>query len=120
MKQPKKNKPSVKVNPAIDYPSFQPTKSLADVTTDFVSKQKQSRKHNGDNDHLQDFLNVAKMITENYKSFSFNDFLALTRSLDTPASALTPLFHAWLDELDKGNRLKKVSGCYDWQTYSFK
>lgn len=103
-----------------EYATFQPIKSLTEVTAEFVSKQEGRKKSSGDNSYLRDFLQVANFLTENMKAFSFNDFLTLTRSLDTPASALAPLFHAWIAELDKSKRLIITSGAYDWQQYSFK
>jgi hypothetical protein len=100
--------------------TFAPIKSLAEVTAEFVSKHEGRKKSSGNNDYLRDFLQVANFLTENLKTFSFNDFLSLTRTLDTPASALAPLFHAWIAELEKSKRLTIVSGCYDWQQFTFK
>ena len=102
-----------------DFPSFAPSKTLTEITADFVAKQKQGRKGNGENEYLQDFLTVAQMICANYGSFSFNDFLTLTRNLDTPASALVPIFHDFIKELQASGRLKTVNGCYDFPQYTF-
>jgi hypothetical protein len=111
-------KQSTNQSPSDGFASWKPTLTLAEVTATFVAKHKKAS--DGDNDHLRDFLQVAQFICENQKTFSFNDFLALTRHLDTPADKLAGLFHQWIAELQASDRLKFISGCYDFPQFIFK
>ena len=110
-----------KQNTADSFPSFTPSKTLIEITNDFVKKQANRVKDDDENNQaLQAFSNVARFIVENQKSVNFNNFLAMTRNLDTSASELAPLFHLWLAELKVNNRVNEVSGCYDWKEWVFK
>jgi len=102
-----------------DYPTFTATKSLTEITNAFV--QKESRKvKSGDNSCIADFATLARMVCQNYSGgFSVNDFLSLSRSMDSPPVELARLFHAWIEALQAANLLKAQISCYSWPVYSF-
>lgn len=97
--------------------SFKPALTLSEITDDFVKKQNQKSKDTGANSVIADFSTVARMVIANMKSFSIQDILALTRSLDTQVSALVPLIHLWIAELKSHNRIKLQMSCYDAEHY---
>lgn len=66
---------------------------------------------------MQDFTTVARFLIEQKTSFSTNDALALSRSMDTPCEALIPLIHEFVAELVRFKRCKVVRGAYDWEMY---
>lgn len=114
-----------KTTPAADsqvksFASFKPCLTLAEVTANFVAKEKKKQTRDGDNNScLMDFKSLATMLCENYRTFSFNDVLSLSRSLDLSAEALAPLFHAWIAELKESKRVKALASCYDFPCYTF-
>ena len=115
-KQAKKTRAVVNPNPEpalAGATSFWPTKSLEDITNEFLAKQKQGKKSNGDNDdsHISDFSLAVKMLCHSYQhqSFNFNDVLALTRHLDTPSSALVPLWHDYVNTMKENRRIKVIN-----------
>jgi hypothetical protein len=99
--------------------SFQPIPTLQETTNTFISGQPKSRRSEGKNENLKDFLKIAAMITQNYPSFDQNTVLQLSRSLDLDASEVITLFHDWAGQLVRDGRCRKVSGCYSWDTYHF-
>jgi len=102
-----------------DYPTFTATKSVTDITNEFVKKESRKDK-SGDNSCIADFATLARMVIQNYSAgFSQNDFLSLSRSMDSPPVELARLFHAWIEELQKANLLKSQFSCYSWPVYKF-
>lgn len=101
--------------------TFTPQKNLLEITNSFITAQtKKHKTRDGENNSaLADFGIVARMICDNMKSFSEREVLALSRHLDTQASALIPLVHLWIEELKRHNRIKIQTSCYDWQEYIF-
>ena len=122
MKQTKHTSKSSKATPktAANHPSFEPAKTVQEITDDFVKKQAKDWKFNGDNSYLNDFANVARMICSQYRTWSVNDLLAMTRSLDTPAQAIMSLHNDWIEALKAHGRLTVVSGVYDFPQYTFR
>jgi|SRR5665647_3941760 len=100
--------------------SFRPVKSVIEITDAFITAQTKSKPDKGENDSVKDFALLARMIAANYSTFSFNDFLSMSRSMNTEASALNYLFREWIDELNKNKRLSINAGIYDYPQYSFK
>lgn len=101
MKTPKPTKQAASA--PLDFPSFRPTKTLAQVTQDWIAKQKKNT--DGGNDFVSDFLTIATLVCENYKTFTFRDFASMTRGFDTPVEKLAPLFNSWTAELKANNRV---------------
>jgi len=54
---------SDKTSPALELASFRPVQPLEDVTAAFIAKQKQSKKTNGSNDCLNDFMKAAALLS---------------------------------------------------------
>lgn len=102
--------------------TFRPCKTIEEITNQFVAARRQGKRSNGENDHLQDFLNIAQLIGTQYlnQTFSFNDFLSLPRHLDTPAEVLAEHFHAWIAELDANGRIRTMHGAYNYPVHAFK
>lgn len=122
MKIPKTTKPAAPVPKPLSFASFRPCRTIEEITNHFVAARKQQQRNDAENDHLQDFLNVAQLIGTQYltQTFSFNDFLSLSRHLDTPPESLAALFHAWIAELDANGRIKTMHGAYDYPVHAFK
>jgi hypothetical protein len=99
--------------------SFKPTLSIPEITTEFVNVERAKLKNQGANDCLNDFLLVAQMIATQYRNFSFNDFLTLSRHLNTPASALAYYYHEWIAAMEKVGRVRTVHGCFDYPVHSW-
>jgi len=99
--------------------SFQPIPTLQETTNSFIATQPKTKRNEGKNENLKDFLKIATMITQNYPSFDLNTFLQLSRSLDLDASEVAGLFHDWVEQLIRDGRCRKVSGCYNFETYHF-
>jgi len=97
--------------------SFQPIPTLQETTNTFISAQPKSRRSEGKNENLKDFLKIAAMITQNYPSFDQNTFLQLSMSLGLDSAEVISLFHDWAGQLVRDGRCRKVSGCYSWDTY---
>jgi len=117
MTKTKNTKPSTAKN---DYPSFQPRITPTQILFKFATKQANMKeRHSGeiDNTHLNDFVTVMQFIIENQKSFCRQDLLSLTRSLDTPANYLIPLFNQFCEELITHDRCKQVEGAYDYPVW---
>jgi hypothetical protein len=95
----------------MDFPSFRPVKPLEQITAEFIAKQKQGQKKDGENSVIPDFSLAIRMICSNYQgqSFNFNDVLALTRHLDTSAEDLIPLWHEWVDVMKAERRIKVIN-----------
>lgn len=99
--------------------SFRPAATLSEITNDFILVQTKKNKDNGANSVIADFATLSRMVVANMKSFSVQDFLALSRSLDSQCSALVPVIHLWIEELKKHNRIKLQMSCYDAEQYIF-
>jgi hypothetical protein len=120
--KPKTNKPTAvkNENMVAGQTSFQIT-SLSEITNSFIKEQAaKDKKSDGVNDCVRDFATIARFISENQTSFCFNDFLALSRSLDSSPDLLAPMFYEWVEALKSHKRLSITQGCYDWQTYVFR
>ena len=103
-----------------NHPSFEPAKTVQEITDDFVRKQAKDWKFSGDNNYLSDFANVARLICSQYKTWSVNDLLAMTRSMDTPAQAIMSLHNDWIEALKAHGRLTVVNGVYDFPQFTFR
>lgn len=113
--KPQKSKPA-----PTDYPSFQPRLTPLEILLKFAARQANIiEKQSGHNDFtsLNDFVTVAKFLIENQKTFSQQDLFALTRSMDTPASALIRFFNLFVEELVENKSCAKIAGAYDYPVY---
>jgi len=118
-KTPNRTSPAKTSKALIGCPSFQPRPSHAEATASFVKSHNKVTKDDAKNGYLPEFLKIAQMISENYQSFSFNEFLTLSRSLDLPAEEIATLFHEWIRQLVEDKRIRQVNGCYSFPTYHF-
>ena len=114
-------KPQRKPNKTSQAPgqSFKPAQTLSEITDAFILAQTKKNKDNGANSVVSDFATLSRMVIANMKSFSIQDVLALSRSLDTQCSALVPVINLWVEELKKHNRIKLQISCYDAEQYIF-
>lgn len=99
--------------------SFRPAATLFEITNDFILAQTKKNRDTGANSVIADFATLSRMVIANMKSFSIQDILALSRSLDTQVSALVPLINLWVEELKKHSRIKLQISCYDAEQYIF-
>jgi hypothetical protein len=117
MKTQKRTKTAPNTQPGL---SFQPIPTLAQTTEAFAARNLSKNKaSDGANQHVADFLKIAKFITESYPSFDFNTFLSLGQGLAMPAAESAELFNDWTEQLVRDGRCKKIHGCYYWPTYHF-
>ena len=99
--------------------SFRPAATLSEITNSFILAQTKKNKDTGANSVIADFATLSRMVIANMKSFSIQDVLALSRSLDTQCSALVPVINLWIEELKKHNRIKLQMSCYDSEQWIF-
>jgi len=99
--------------------TFSACRTLLDITNEFLEKQIQDEKDNGENSCLADAENVFRFICTNHKTFCLNDVLAATRHLDSDAQTLIPVFNLWVKALKENGRLKSSAAIYDWQQHTF-
>ena len=121
-KTPRKTTKTSKAAPKApaNSPTHESCLSPLEITDAFVKKQAKDWKSSGDNNYLHDFANVARMICVNYRTWSVNDLLAMTRSLDTPAQAIMALHNDWVAELKERGRLTSHASCYDFPQHTFR
>lgn len=67
--------------------------------------------------YLEMFLAVAKRITENARSFCFQDFVINTRAYEFPIPKLKEIFEAWVEYLVQLNKLTILQSVYDYEIY---
>jgi hypothetical protein len=94
--------------------SYQPIPTLQETSNSFISAQPKSRRSEGKNENLKDFLKIASFITQNYPSFDQNTFLQASRSLDLDPAEVIGLYHEWSEKLVRDGHYRKVSGCYSF------
>ena len=100
--------------------SFQPIPTLQESASSFAARESKSRRGDGEDEIvLKDFMKIAAFITQNYRSFDLSTFLQASRSLDLDASEIAGLFHVFAEELVRDGRCRKISGCYNAETYHF-
>jgi len=116
MKKPtKKTKtPAVEILNAASAPagcSYRPAKPLEQILAEFIAKQNHGKKNSGENSVIPDFALAVRMLCHNYEnqSFNFNNVLELTSHLQSPASALIPLWHEWVDVMREQGRLRQIN-----------
>jgi len=97
--------------------SYQPIPTLQETTNAFISSQPKSRRSEGKNENLQDFLRLAEFITKNYPSFDQNTFLQASRSLDLDPAEVVGMFHEFVEQLVRDGHYRKLAGCYSMPVY---
>jgi hypothetical protein len=97
--------------------SYQPIPTLQETTNAFISSQPKSRRSEGKNENLQDFLRLAEFITKNYPSFDQNTFLQASRSLDLDPAEVVGMFHEFVEQLVSDGHYRKLAGCYSMPVY---
>ena len=95
--------------------TFAPIKSQAEATADFIASFPNTK--DGENGHLKDFLIIARMVVENYETFTAQDFFTLLKSKDLPAIETKTFFEAWTVKMLADGRLKKIAGAYEYEIF---
>jgi hypothetical protein len=109
-------------SPHIPGATAVPFKSIESITAEFIAALKKKSKNQGENSYIDDLALSLNMIVHNYRdqTWSVNTAIELTRHLDTPVSALMPLFFEWVEELKKYKRVQQMLSVYNFHMWSFK
>lgn len=106
-------------SPVNNSPTFRPTRTPTQLTTEFLNKKRAARKFNGESDFIDAFASASWLISNEKKDFSLPDVLQLTRHADNgdgeAVRVIKGLYQDWVAYLRLNKAITSDTWAYDYE-----